>query len=60
MSVGGIATCLITGPLTDRFGRRSLYSIGAALVVAIVIIETSSTGFTMFTSRKDSVASTEL
>ena len=52
MSVGGIAACLIGGPLTDRFGRRPMCSIGAALVAAMAIMETFSTSFAMFTGGK--------
>ncbi|KAJ6127659.1 hypothetical protein N7523_003271 [Penicillium sp. IBT 18751x] len=52
MSVGGIAACLVAGPLTDRFGRRPMCSIGAALVAGMAIMETFSTSFAMFTGGK--------
>ncbi|CAG7921573.1 unnamed protein product [Penicillium olsonii] len=52
MSVGGIAACLVAGPLTDRFGRRPLCSFGAALVAGMAIMETFSTSFSMFTGAK--------
>ncbi|KAL3473286.1 putative MFS hexose transporter [Aspergillus californicus] len=52
MSVGGIAACLIAGPLVDRFGRRPICSIGAALVAGMAIMETFSTSFDMFTGGK--------
>lgn len=52
MSVGGIVACLVGGPLTDRFGRRPMCSIGAALVAGMAIMETFSTSFEMFTGGK--------
>ncbi|KAL5335119.1 putative MFS hexose transporter [Aspergillus crustosus] len=52
MSVGGIVACLIGGPLTDRFGRRPMCSIGAAIVVGMAIMETFATSFDMFTGGK--------
>ncbi|KAL2834643.1 putative MFS hexose transporter [Aspergillus pseudoustus] len=52
MSVGGIVACLIAGPLVDRFGRRPVFSIGAALVAGMAIMETFSTSFEMFTGGK--------
>ncbi|KAL2841023.1 putative MFS hexose transporter [Aspergillus pseudoustus] len=52
MSVGGIAACLVAGPLADRFGRRPLCSAGAAIVAGMAIMETFSTSFEMFTGGK--------
>ncbi|KAL4861505.1 hypothetical protein BDV12DRAFT_64731 [Aspergillus spectabilis] len=51
-SVGGIVACIIGGPLTERFGRRSMCSIGAALVIAMAFMETYATNFEMFTGGK--------
>ncbi|KAL3491712.1 putative MFS hexose transporter [Aspergillus germanicus] len=56
MSVGGIAACLVAGPLADRFGRRPLCSVGAALVAGMSIMETFSTTFEMFTGAKQVAA----
>ncbi|KAL3462519.1 putative MFS hexose transporter [Aspergillus heterothallicus] len=52
MSVGGIVACIVAGPLADRFGRRPLCSVGAALVAGMSIMETFSTTFEMFTGAK--------
>lgn len=52
MSVGGIVACLVGGPLTDRFGRRPMCSIGGALIAGMAVMETFSTSFAMFTGGK--------
>ncbi|KAM5352963.1 hypothetical protein ACJ41O_005685 [Fusarium nematophilum] len=51
-SVGGIISCLISGPLTDRFGRRPMVSAGAVLIVAMAIMQAFSTSFHMFVAGK--------
>ncbi|KIW95005.1 uncharacterized protein Z519_04985 [Cladophialophora bantiana CBS 173.52] len=52
MSVGGIIGCIVGGPLNDRFGRRPLISGGALLIVGMVIMQTFSSNFRMFTGGK--------
>lgn len=51
-SVGGLIACIIGGSLTDRFGRRLLGSVGAAIVIGMAFMQTFSTSFAMFTGGK--------
>ncbi|KAL0939860.1 MFS hexose [Colletotrichum truncatum] len=51
-SVGGIISCLISGPLKERFGRRPMVSAGAVLVVGMAIMQAFSTNFHMFVAGK--------
>lgn len=52
MSVGGIVGCLVSGPLTDRFGRRIPTALGAMLIMGMAIMQTFSTNFHMFIGGK--------
>lgn len=51
-SVGGIIACFIGGPLVEKYGRRSMCSFGALIIVAMAIMETFATSFGMFTGGK--------
>ncbi|KAH6995391.1 general substrate transporter [Ilyonectria destructans] len=50
-SVGGIISCFISRPLTERFGRRPMVAAGA-LVVGMAIMQAFSTNFHMFVAGK--------
>ncbi|KAF9872732.1 hypothetical protein CkaCkLH20_09911 [Colletotrichum karsti] len=52
MSVGGFVACLIAGPLNERFGRRLICSVGAAIVIGATIMQTFAINFGMFTGGK--------
>lgn len=52
MSVGGILGSIVGGPLVDRFGRKILCFVGAALVVGMAIMQSFSTSFAMFNGGK--------
>ncbi|CEL11229.1 hypothetical protein ASPCAL14332 [Aspergillus calidoustus] len=51
-SVGGLVACIIGGPLSEKYGRKVMCSGGAALIVAMAIMQTFSTNFEMFTGGK--------
>lgn len=51
-SVGGIISCLISGPLTEHFGRRPMVSAGAILVLSMAVMQAFSTNFHMFVAAK--------
>lgn len=51
-TVGGLIACIIGGTLADRFGRRMLGSVGAAIVVGMAIMQTFATNFNMFVGGK--------
>lgn len=51
-SIGGIVATLIAGPLCDRFGRRALVFVGSGLVIAMAIMETFASSFSIFMAGK--------
>ncbi|KAF2621078.1 putative MFS hexose transporter [Macroventuria anomochaeta] len=52
MSVGGLVACILGGTLADRFGRRGVCFVGAALVLGMALMQTFSTNFDMFVGSK--------
>lgn len=52
MSVGGLVACIVGGTLADRFGRRGVCFVGAAMVLGMAIMQAFSKNFDMFIGSK--------
>lgn len=52
MAVGGLVSCIVGGPLADRFGRKLLCSVGAVITVGAALMQAFAINFGMFTGGK--------